>query len=210
MPKKSKYNEIACPACREPVAYDATRCPHCQINFTDEQVAERKAEHGRGVKFGFGCLGAIILGILAVSMCSTGNSPQADSSAETPSAASDEALLSQPAQSADQEASRVTPSQSNAIRSARSYLETSAFSRKGLIHQLSSESGEGYDLADATAAVDSLNVDWDEQAARSAKDYLDMDGFSCKGLIHQLSSSSGEGFTISEATYGAKQAGACN
>ena len=65
------------------------------------------------------------------------------------------------------------------------------------------------DVADATAAVDSLTVDWNEQATRSAKQYLSISGFSCKGLIHQLSSSAGDGYTASQATYGAKQAGAC-
>jgi hypothetical protein len=83
------------------------------------------------------------------------------------------------------------------------------FSRDGLIQQLSSDAGEGYSVSDATAAVDSLNVDWNENAAKSAKQYLDMTGFSCKGLIQQLSSSAGEKYTLEQATYGARQAGAC-
>ncbi|MFD2578785.1 Ltp family lipoprotein [Novosphingobium colocasiae] len=69
------------------------------------------------------------------------------------------------------------------------------FSRRGLIEQLSSDAGDGYDVADATAAVDSLDVDWNEQAARSARQYLDISGFSCDGLIEQLSSSSGDQYT---------------
>jgi len=85
----------------------------------------------------------------------------------------------------------------------------SGFSRRGLIEQLSSEAGNGYDVADATAAVDSLAVDWNEQAARSAKQYLEMTGFSCSGLIEQLSSSAGSKYTKAEARYGAQQAGAC-
>ncbi|WP_419469426.1 Ltp family lipoprotein [Chromobacterium vaccinii] len=64
-------------------------------------------------------------------------------------------------------------------------------------------------LADATAAVDSLNVDWNQEAEKSAKQYLDMQGFSCQGLIRQLSSSAGDGYTASEARHGATQAGAC-
>ncbi len=100
-------------------------------------------------------------------------------------------------------------SQQNAARSAQQYLSISGFSRVGLIHQLSSDAGDGYDVADATAAVDSLTVDWNEQATRSAKQYLSISGFSCKGLIHQLSSSAGDGYTASQAAYGAKQAGAC-
>ena len=83
------------------------------------------------------------------------------------------------------------------------------FSRAGLIEQLSSAAGDGYDLADATAAVDSMTVDWNEQAARSAKSYLDMMGFSCSGLVDQLSSSAGDKYSESEARYGAQMAGAC-
>ncbi|HBG99697.1 MAG: Ltp family lipoprotein [Rhodobacteraceae bacterium] len=83
------------------------------------------------------------------------------------------------------------------------------FSRDGLIDQLSSPYGDGYDRDDATVAVDSLSVDWNEQAVRSARQYLEMSGFSCRGLIEQLSSDFGEKFTRSQATYGARQAGAC-
>jgi hypothetical protein len=99
--------------------------------------------------------------------------------------------------------------QLNAVRSAQQYLSISGFSRDGLINQLSSDAGDGYSVADATAAVDSLNVDWNENAAKSARQYLDISGFSCKGLIEQLSSSAGDKYTIEQATYGARQAGAC-
>lgn len=107
-------------------------------------------------------------------------------------------------------AENLTGPQKNAVRSAKQYLSISGFSRNGLIQQLSSDAGDGYRVADATTAVDSLNVDWDQQAARSAKHYLSLMGFSCKGLIQQLSSSAGDQYTVSQATYGAKQAGACN
>ncbi|OTG64351.1 hypothetical protein B9T25_12995 [Acinetobacter sp. ANC 4470] len=104
----------------------------------------------------------------------------------------------------------LTQPQSNAVRSANQYLNISGFSRNGLIDQLSSSAGDGYDKADATAAVDSLNVDWNEQAARTAIQYLEMSGFSCNGLIDQLSSSAGDKYTRSQASHGAKQAGACS
>ena len=64
-------------------------------------------------------------------------------------------------------------------------------------------------MTDATAAVDSMNVDWNAQAVKSAKDYLSQQGFSCSALIDQLDSSYGEQFTVDQATYGAQQAGAC-
>ena len=99
--------------------------------------------------------------------------------------------------------------QKNAVRSAEQYLSFTGFSRNGLIDQLSSDYGDGYNVNDATIAVDSLRVDWNKQAVRSAKQYLGFQGFSCKGLIEQLSSSYGDKYTVSQATYGAQQAGAC-
>ena len=113
-------------------------------------------------------------------------------------------------QTVEPETPSLTGPQKNAIRSAEQYLNISGFSREGLIQQLSSSSGSGYEVADATFAVDSLNVDWSEQAARSAKQYLEISGFSCSGLIEQLSSSAGNSYTVDQATYGAKQAGACS
>lgn len=110
----------------------------------------------------------------------------------------------------EKETSNLTRPQANAVRSAKQYISISGFSKQGLIDQLSSSYGEGYDVNDATVAVDSLNIDWNEQATRSGKAYLDMTGFSCDGLIGQLSSSAGDKYTVSEATYGAKQAGACS
>jgi hypothetical protein len=106
-------------------------------------------------------------------------------------------------------AQSLTGPQNNAVRSAEQYLSMSGFSRSGLIRQLSSNAGDGYDIADATVAVDSLKIDWNKEAVRSAKQYLGMSGFSCKGLINQLSSSAGDGYTESQATYGAQQAGVC-
>jgi len=103
----------------------------------------------------------------------------------------------------------LTGPQMNAQRNAVEYLAMDGFSRAGLIEQLSSEYGNGYAVADATVAVDSLGVDWNEQAVRSAQSYLQMTGFSCNGLIEQLSSEAGSKFTREQAEYGAKQAGAC-
>ncbi len=104
----------------------------------------------------------------------------------------------------------LTGPQKNAVRSAIQYLSLSGFSRDGLIQQLSSSAGDGYDRHDATVAVDSLDVDWNQQAVKSAQQYLDISGFSCNGLIEQLSSKAGDKYTKSQATYGAKQAGACS
>lgn len=103
----------------------------------------------------------------------------------------------------------LTGPQKNAVRAAQSYLNISAFSRDGLIEQLSSQAGNGFNVNDATKAVDSLNVDWNQEAVKSAKQYLQMMGFSCKGLVQQLSSRAGGKFTEQQATFGAQRAGAC-
>ena len=106
-------------------------------------------------------------------------------------------------------AQSLTGPQANAARSAKAYLSMQGFSRDGLIEQLSSAYGDGYDRADATAAVNSLDVDWNEQATRSAVSYLEMMGFSCNGLIDQLSSSYGNMYTRDQASHGARAAGVC-
>ena len=103
----------------------------------------------------------------------------------------------------------LTGPQKNAVRAAQSYLSISAFSRDGLIEQLSSQAGNGFNINDATKAVDSLNVDWNQEAVKSAKQYLQMMGFSCSGLVQQLSSRAGAKFTEKQATFGAQRAGAC-
>jgi hypothetical protein len=92
--------------------------------------------------------------------------------------------------------------QRNAARSAQNYLDGElGFSRKSLIGQLKYE---GYAVPAATAAVDSLGVDWNAQAALKAQRYLDGQAFSRKSLTAQLKY---EGFTTSQALYGVKQAG---
>lgn len=101
----------------------------------------------------------------------------------------------------------MTLSQEQAVAAAESYLELTAFSRKGLIRQLSSEAGEGFSVKDATFAVDHIKVNWNEQAARSARSYLELTHFSRAGLIRQLESDSGEGFTHRQAVYGVTKAG---
>lgn len=101
---------------------------------------------------------------------------------------------------ADPSRSRITSAMQNAMDTADSYLDYSAFSRSGLIGQLEFE---GYRTEDATFAVDYLKVDWNEQAFKSAKSYLDYTSFSLSGLIGQLQY---EGFTYAQAAYGANKA----
>lgn len=149
-----------------------------------------------------------IMSALTLAACDQNGAGQAQSAPMSSDAAS-RAAPSQPNTPVEQHAVSLSGPQNNAVRSARQYLSFQGFSRNGLIQQLSSSAGDGYDVADATVAVDSLQVDWNAEAVKSAKQYLSMQGFSCKGLIQQLSSSAGDKYTVSQATYGARQAGAC-
>lgn len=105
-----------------------------------------------------------------------------------------------------QEKPKLTIGQSNALRSAEQYLNVMAFSRAGLIQQLTSEYGEGYAPEDAEFAISSLEqagkVDWNAEAAESARSYLDSMSFSRDGLFQQLTSDYGAGFTPEQANAG--------
>jgi len=105
--------------------------------------------------------------------------------------------------------SGLTESQQNAALAAKEYLQTSGFSKQGLIDQLSSSAGSGYPLHDATVAVNSLHVDWNAQAVRSAREYMQTSPFSCQDLIQQLDSSAGSQYTEAQAHYAATQVGIC-
>jgi hypothetical protein len=89
----------------------------------------------------------------------------------------------------------------NALATAESYLDSSGFSRSGLIEQLEFE---GFSTEAATAAVDSLGVNWNKQAARTAESYMDSSSFSPSGLIEQLQF---EGYTYEQAVAGARAVG---
>ena len=91
--------------------------------------------------------------------------------------------------------------ESNALRSAQSYLSIAPFSYNGLIDQLQYE---GYSSSACKYAADHCGADWNEQAAKSAQDYLELMPFSKKELIEQLEY---DGFTHQQAEYGAGQNG---
>lgn len=198
--------KMKCEFCKKNIDAAASRCPYCQGEYTPEQVAARKNDGNKNMALG--CVGVLVL-VALVGMCSGGSGTDTASPPEAVTAAQTALSDPAPAQADDSSISTLTGPQNNAVRSAQSYLKMSGFSRDGLIEQLSSNAGEGYDRADAVAAVDSLTVDWNSEAAESAKSYIAMSGFSCSGLIQQLSSRAGEKFTKSQATYGAKEAGAC-
>lgn len=96
-----------------------------------------------------------------------------------------------------------TAEQRNAYNAGKQYLAYSAFSKQGLIDQLSSEVADNYPVDAAEFAVDQIErrgeVDWYEQAERAAREYLDYTSFSKQGLIDQLSSEYGSKFTQEQA-----------
>lgn len=101
---------------------------------------------------------------------------------------------------------KYTTGQVQAILSAKNYLQTQGFSKKGLIKQLSSKYGEGFSKADAKFAVNHIKVDWNKQAVRAAKNYLDTMPMSEANLVKQLHSPYGDQFTLAQAEHGASVA----
>jgi hypothetical protein len=102
-------------------------------------------------------------------------------------------------------ASGATSSQQRALASAKNYLSIMAFSRTGLIRQLSSKAGDGFSVSDATWAVDHSHANWNKEAVEAAKNYLDLMPMSKAALIRQLSSSAGDAYTVAQARYAANK-----
>jgi len=94
-----------------------------------------------------------------------------------------------------------TLSQKQAVRQAESYINTMAFSKKGLIDQLKYE---GYSQKDAEYAVNKLKINYNNQAFKQAESYLDTMAFSRKGLIDQLKY---DGFTEKQSIYAVDKIG---
>ncbi len=134
----------------------------------------------------------------------------ADEKAAAEKAAADKAAEKAAAEKAA-EAAKGTLSQQNAYDSAVSYLNMTAFSRAGIIKQLTSEYGAGFPAGDAEFAVARLEregaVDWNAEAAEAAKSYLELTPMSRQGLLEQLTSEYGAGFTPEQAEYGVSQTG---
>lgn len=88
-----------------------------------------------------------------------------------------------------------------ALAAAEDYLDLMAFSKKGLMDQLTSEYGGQFPDDAAKYAVENVGADWKEQALRSAQDYMAMMPMSKKALHDQLTSEYGGQFTKKQADY---------
>jgi hypothetical protein len=85
-----------------------------------------------------------------------------------------------------------------AVRAAKEYLQTQAFSLKSLVSQLKYE---GYSTSDATYGAKHSGANWMYQAVRAAKEYLQTQAFSFSGMVGQLEY---DGFTHTQAVHGAR------
>lgn len=198
---------INCSECGKEVSDKAPACPACGNPIIASAATTARTKPKKSASLGTKIVRttlAVFVGVVVIAVIAGNNASKSVST--LPADASTSSATTAPAAQADDPTPQV---ESSAVRSARQYLSFSGFSRKGLIRQLSSDAGDRYDVTDATSAVDSLGIDWNEQAARSAKQYLEFSGFSCKGLIQQLSAQAGDQYTKDQATYGAKSAGAC-
>jgi hypothetical protein len=92
-------------------------------------------------------------------------------------------------------------SRANAVRTAHDYLQSEAFSFKGLVGQLKFE---GYSTFDSNYAARHSGANWMKQAVKKAREYLQSQGFSRSGLIEQLKF---EGFTPAQALHGVRAVG---
>lgn len=97
--------------------------------------------------------------------------------------------------------SNATVGERNALRRARDYLSTMAFSKQGLISQLEFE---GFSATEANYGANNCGANWNEQAKRKGAEYLRVMAFSRQGLIEQLEF---DGFTHEQAVYGAEANG---
>lgn len=93
------------------------------------------------------------------------------------------------------------PEQEQALELAEGYLRVKGYSKKRLLHQLTSEHGEGLPEDVAQYAVDHLNVDWKEQAYRAGGTILTYGSYSKQELYDRLTSETGDQFTPEEAQY---------
>ena len=196
-----KNKLTACKACGKEIAKSAKTCPHCGA----------KNKKPLFKKWWFWVIVVLLLG----SIGNAGNDVENESTVDRGTQVEETIPISEilledtkpveTTETAPKETEpkiEMTTGQKNALKSAKNYLNFTAFSYEGLISQLEFEK---YEHEDAVFAADNCGADWNEQALKSAKNYLDFSAFSYKGLIKQLEF---EKFTKEQAAYAADNCGA--
>jgi hypothetical protein len=125
---------------------------------------------------------------------STDSSITQDSSDQKPTGPTLDKQGVNPAAGSQADISSETENQKRARLDAKTYFESSWFSRVGMIDQLVFD---GFSKADAAYGVDALGVDWAKEAEGTADAEIRSDWFSRQGLIDVLVY---QGFTDAEAT----------
>ena len=193
---QNNRNMVPCRVCGNMIAKSAKKCPHCG--------AKNKKPIYKRLWFIILCI-IVLLGIIGMAMGGgndkgTNVNTDSDTSVET---VAEEPETEAPETKAPDPTADMTMAQKNAYNAGLNYIDLMPFSKQGLIDQLSSEYGDGYDKADAEAAVEAIEknglVDWNEEAVEAAQNYLDTMSFSKEGLIEQLESSYGDNFTHEQA-----------
>lgn len=96
----------------------------------------------------------------------------------------------------------LTTTQQKAAERARSLSQLGHRSRAALIHDLTRDNpDDGFSVDDATAAVDSLSLDWNQRALDLIQGLVDYGGYSRDGLMQFLTSPDGGQYTASQAAY---------
>lgn len=96
----------------------------------------------------------------------------------------------------------LSPTQERAAAAASIYLSRTPASHPMVIDFLTGGfGGEPFSEHDATAGLDSLGVDWAQQARRKGQNFLDIGTYSRSQLVRQLTSDS-NGFGLGEANAG--------
>ena len=173
-----------CRFCKQMIDKNAKFCPYC---------TKRQGES---------CLSATIFVLLVLGFwCFVGNKILNSTDKASDTVISTENNTNSEQVNKSNTSVKLTKGQENALRAAKSYLETMPFSAKGLVEQLEFE---GYSHDDAIFGVSNCGADWNKQAALMAKSYLETMAFSRQSLIEQLEF---EGFTQEQAEYGVSAIG---
>lgn len=214
--RRRSDGSLQCPECKMIYRPRPTQSQALQpqVQITKRQPPRMKKQWSKKKILVLAAL--LLLLFIFMGSCGNGNKDKVESNMHLEAAQQVYSATTQPTQAPTQRPTQV-PTQSptkiptpvdtttlgerNALASAKSYLNFTAFSYIGLGKQLMYE---GYTKEEAKYAVDNCGADWYEQAAKSAKSYLEYTSFSRQGLIDQLEY---EEFTHDQALYGVKQAG---